>query len=171
MATNASIVSVDEYLHTNYKPACEYIDGVLRQKPMPTRKHGLIQGRLVYLITMGFQDFEAASEVTVRIRTGKYLVPDLVVQRCDRIQDPYPSEPVHLCVEILSPEDLMSEIFAKCEEYHAWGVETAWVVDPEDRRAWEYRNGQRPAEVSGSGSLTADGISISLSQLFSVLRG
>jgi Uma2 family endonuclease len=91
------------------------------------------------------------------------------VQRRDRIQDPYPSEPVHLCVEILSPEDRMSKILAKCEEYHTWGVETAWVVGPEAQRAWEYRQGQRPTEVSGSGSLTADGISISLRELFSVL--
>jgi Uma2 family endonuclease len=136
---------------------------------MPTRKHGLIQARLAHLITRAFQDFEAASKVTVQIRTGRYLVPDLVVQRCDRIQDPYPSEPVHLCIEILSPGDRMSEIFAKCEEYHAWGVETAWVVDPEAQRAWEYRSGRRPAEVPGSGSLTADGISISLPEIFSVL--
>jgi Uma2 family endonuclease len=169
MATGASPASVEEYLRTNYKPACEYTDGVLRQKPMPRRKHGLLQGRLAYLIALSFPDFEAASEVTVQIRTGKYLVPDLIVQRRDRIQDPHPSEPVHLCVEILSPDDRMSEILAKCEEYHAWGVETAWVVDPEAQRAWEYRSGQRPAEVSGSGSLTADGISISLPELFSVL--
>ncbi len=170
MATGASTVSAEEYLSTNYKPACEYLDGVLRQKPMPTWKHGLLQGQLLMLLNHGFRRFVAGTEVTIRIRTGKYLVPDLIVQCRDRIQDPYPSEPVHLCVEILSPDDRMSEILAKCEEYHAWGVETAWVVDPDAQRAWEYRSGQRPAEVSASGSLTADGISISLQDLFSVLR-
>jgi len=168
MATGA-LVSVEEYLSTNYKPACDYIDGVLFQKSIPTRKHGFIQTRLAQLINVGCSDFEATSEVTIRIRTGKYLVPDLIVQDRSRIQDPYPTEPVHVCVEILSPEDRFSETLAKCEDYLAWGVETTWIVDPESRRAWEFRKGPRPTEVPPTGSLTASGISISLPELFAGL--
>jgi len=169
MASGLALVSEQEYLRTTYKPACDYIDGVLRQKPMGTRKHGRLQTHLGRLIDEGFPEFEAASEVTVKIRTGRYYVPDLIVQRRDHIQDPYPTEPVHLCVEILSPEDRISEIFAKCEDYHEWGVEMTWVIDPETRRAWEYRKSQRPAEVPPGGSLTAEGISIPIQDLFSVL--
>jgi Uma2 family endonuclease len=169
MAAVTTPVSVEEYLSTNYKPACEFIDGVLRQKPMPTRKHGLLQARFAQLVNVGFPDFEAASEVTVQIATGKYLVPDLIVQQRSNIQEPYPSAPVYLCVEILSPADRMSEVLAKCEEYHAWGLETAWIVDPEARRAWEYINGLRLSEVPESGSLNAGEISIPLREAFSVL--
>jgi len=63
----------------------------------------------------------------------------------------------------------MSEVLAKCEEYHAWGVEVAWIVDPESKRAWVYRSGQRPMEVPPAGSLAADGISILLQDALSVL--
>jgi len=168
MAT-AALVSVEEYLATTYKPACDYVDGVLYQKPMATRKHCSIQIRLGQLVNIGFPGFEAGSEQTVWIRPGKYLVPDLVVQDRSRIQDPYPTEPVHLCVEILSPEDRISAVIAKCEDYHAWGVETVWIVDPENPRAWEFRKGQWPVEVPLTGSLTAPGISISLNELFSAL--
>jgi Uma2 family endonuclease len=163
-------VSVEEYLATSYKPACDYLDGVLRQKPLPTRKHGVLQGRLAQLINVGFPDFEAASEVTVRIRPGLYLVPDGIAQQRGHIQDPYPTKPVHLCIEILSPDDRMSEVLAKCEEYHAWGVPTVWIADPENERAWEYRAGQRPKDVPVDGSLTADGIVVALSEAFSVLH-
>jgi Uma2 family endonuclease len=169
MASGTALVSEQEYLSTNYKPACDYIDGVLRQKSWGNRNHGVTQGLLASLIWKEFRDFQPAIEVTVKIRAGKYFVPDLIVLRRDRIQDPYPTEPVHLCVEILSPEDRISETFAKCEEYHAWGVETAWVIDPEARRAWEYRQGQRPLDVSQTGTLTAEGISISMTDLFSDL--
>lgn len=165
MAAHPTLVSVEEYLNTDYKPACDYIDGVLRQKTMPAWKHGRVQVRLGLLIEQSFPQFVAGSEITCQIRTGKYLVPDLIVQRRDRIQDPYPTEPVHLCIEILSPADRMSEVLAKCEEYHAWGVETAWIVDPDARRAWVYPGGERPLEVSPSGSLTADGISIPLADV------
>jgi Uma2 family endonuclease len=169
MATAAALVSVEEYLATTYKPACDYVDGVLYQKSMPTRKHGSIQIGLGQFINIGFPGFNASSEVNVRIRPGKYLVPDLIVQHRDRMQDPYPTEPVHLCIEILSPEDRISVVIAKCEEYHAWGVETVWIVDPENPRAWEFRKGQWPVEIPLTGSLTAPGISISLADLFSVL--
>ena len=169
MATGASLISVEEYLSTTYKPSCDYIDGVLRQKSMPTWKHGLVQARLVMLIIQGFRKFLAASETACQIRTGKYLVPDVIVQRRDRIQDPYPIEPVHLCVEILSLSDRLSETLAKCEDYLEWGVETTWVIDPEMQRAWEYRKGQRLSEVPSAGSLTAENITIPLVDLFSEL--
>jgi Uma2 family endonuclease len=96
-------------------------------------------------------------------------VPDVIVQRRDRIQEPYPEEPVHLCVEILSPEDRFGEVVLKCEDYLDWGVETAWIIDPESRRAWEFQKGQRPIEVSETGTLTAAGISVSMRELFSVI--
>jgi Uma2 family endonuclease len=118
---------------------------------------------------MGCAGLEVGIEVTCQIRPGKYLVPDVVVQDRNRIQDPYPIEPVHLCVEILSPSDRMSTVLAKCEDYHDWGVETVWIIDPEDPRAWEFQKGQRPQEVPLMGSLTAPDISISLPELFSVL--
>jgi Uma2 family endonuclease len=169
MASETALVSVEEYLSTNYKPACDYIDGVLRQKPMPTWKHGAIQGQLMALISLAFRQFIAGSEVAVKIRTGKYFVPDVIVQRRDRIQEPYPEEPVHLCVEILSPEDRFGEVVLKCEDYLDWGVETAWIIDPESRRAWEFQKGQRPIEVSETGTLTAAGISVSMRELFSVM--
>lgn len=169
MATGTTPITAEEYLRTSYQPNCEYIDGALRQKPMPTRKHGSVQIRIGRLLSDRFADFDAESEVTVRIRPEKYFVPDLIVQRRDHMQDPYPTEPVHLCIEILSPDDRLSEVLAKCEDYHAWGVETAWIVDPESRRAWEYRKGQLLTEVPAAGSLRAEGIEIPLAEVFSGL--
>ena len=127
-----------------------------------------MQGHLGSLLGQRFRDFETAIEVTVRIQEGKYRVPDVIVGHRDHVEDPYPVEPVHLCIEILSPEDRMSNIFAKCEDYHDWGVATTWIVDPESKQAWEYRRGLRPNEVVPDGSLTAEGISIPLRDVFSV---
>ena len=166
----ASGITVEQYLATSYKPACEYTDGVLHPKPMPTWKHGQLQTWLAQLIRTNFRWFAAGSEVTVRIREGKYFIPDVVVQTLGHIQDPHPTEPVHLCIEILSPDDRMSEVLAKSEEYHAWGVATVWIVDPDNERAWEYRSGHRIDEIAPGGSLTADGISIPLPEVFSVLH-
>lgn len=109
-----------------------------------------------------------SAELTVRIREGKYLVPDLGVQLRVKVQKPYPTQPIFLCIEILSPEDRFAEVLAKCDEYLAWGVTMTWIVDPELRRAWQY-SGRVPQEIASSGSLEAGEISVPLGELFSVL--
>lgn len=166
MASASTLVSAEEFLATTYKPACEYRDGVLQQKSIPTRKHSLLQFRIAQLILELFPEFEPAPELTVQIGNGRFLVPDVAVQNRNNIQDPYPTEPIHLCIEILSPTDRMSDTLAKCEEYHAWGVETAWIADPEERRCWEYRSFHRPMEIQPRGSLTAGKIAIPVDELF-----
>ena len=165
---DAPLVSVEEYLRRTSKPNCDYIDGVMRPKPWPDRAHGVVQGKLGSLL-MQFRDFQPCIELTCKMRDTMYLVPDLAVMRKERIQDPYPTEPVHLCIEILSREDRFSAILRKCEHYLDWGVDAAWIVDPESLRAWEYRRGHRPTEVPIAGCLTAEGISIRMADVFSVL--
>ena len=167
MAAVSTLISVEDYLAHETKPASEYEDGVLRQKPMPTWDHGVLQRRIGHLLNNA--DMVSASEVTVQIREGKFLVPDVIVQRRDAIQRPYPVLPVPLCVEILSPTDRISEALAKCEDYHTWGVAITWIVDPEERRAWLYRNGHRPEEVPANGSLVAEGVAIPLAEVFEAL--
>src|SRR5581483_6635380 len=94
-------VSVEDYLRRTEKPYCEYVDGVLYPKAMPTKLHGLIQFMLQALLRR--QRVEAVGEVQVRISSTQFLIPDVIAAPV--IQSPYPTEPVLLCVEILSPED------------------------------------------------------------------
>ena len=169
MSPTTTLMPVDEYLRTSYKPACEYRDGVLTQKPMPTRKHALFQFSVCRLIHELFPGLEAVTELTVRLSENRCLVPDVAVQRKDRIQDPYPTDPVHLCVEILSPDDRFSEVLAKCEEYLAWGVPMVWIIDPVNQVAWEFSPNRPLHEVSLDGSLTAPEIAIPLAEIFSAL--
>jgi Uma2 family endonuclease len=94
LANTPALVSVDEYLHRTDN--CEYIEGVLQAKAMPTKLHSLLQYALVGLLrSLGL---EALQKVTVRISATKYLVPDVIA--APRIQNPYPTEPVLLCIEI-----------------------------------------------------------------------
>ena len=40
-------ISVEEYLHTVYRPDCDYVDGVVEERNLGERDHSWIQGRLV----------------------------------------------------------------------------------------------------------------------------
>ncbi len=166
MTPVANLVSVDEYLATDYKPSCEYEDGVLYPKPMATFDHADILAEIMFYIRTHYPQRKALQELTVRVRENKYLVPDLAVLSQDQIQKPYPTEPVPLCVEVLSPGQGLGEILSKCEQYHRWGVPTAWVIDPVSRRAWVYHRGSLPNEVPADGNLEAEGISIPLAAAF-----
>jgi Uma2 family endonuclease len=161
--STVALVPVDEYLRRTEKPYCEYIDGVLCPKPMPTALHGLLQLLLAQLLTRA--GLKAAPEITVRLSPTKYLIPDVIAAK--HIQDPYPTEPVLLCVEILSPEDGLGATLAKCEQYHTWGVPYCWVIDPMKRTAWEYPAGGEPARVT---ELKAGEISVDVDELFAQLK-
>jgi len=165
MATGTA-VSVEEYLRTSYEPNCEYVDGVLVPKAMGTRKHGKVQSRLISLIEAAFPHYEAIPELTVRVTDSRFLIPDVGVDRRDNPQDPYPTAPIHLCIEILSPGDRLASVLEKCETYHAWGTPHAWVVDPQSRRAWQYSKGSDPCEVE---DLQAGDIHQRVADIFSTL--
>ena len=166
MSTTA-LVPVEEYLRLTEKPYREYRDGVLYAKSMPTKFHSLIQRMLTRLLEeVPFpKGTEPYPELTLRVSPSHYLIPDVAV--ADRFPGPYPTEAVRLCCEILSPDDRLGATFAKCEEYHAWGVPHCWVIDPVKRAAWEYPAGGEP--VRAVGALRAGEIQISLDRLFAAL--
>ena len=96
--------------------------GVLVQKPKPTWRHGRAQGRIYSLIDSRFNDFLVGTEVTVQVSEKKSLVPDLAVQHASMVQEPYPTKPIVLCIEILSPDDSLNDTLSKCDTYHRWGT-------------------------------------------------
>jgi Uma2 family endonuclease len=159
----ATLVSIEEYLRMTDKPNREYRDGVLYPKPMPTWLHGILQSVLCEMLRK--QGLYTGSEVSLRMSSSKVLVPDVIGART--LELPYPTEPVLLCCEILSPEDRLGAMLAKCEEYHAWGVPFCWVIDPVKRAAWEYHAAGEPNRATGE--LRAGEIVISLEELFAAL--
>ena len=165
--STGTLVSVEQYLSLEAKPAYEYLGGVLRQKQMPTSKHGIIQSLLSALLLIRAQRFTPMSEVRVRIREDEYLVPDLVVVPKGSVEHPYPTKPVYLCIEIASPADRPGQLLAKCEEYHKWGVPYCWVIDPERKSAWLYhRDSVEWTKLDGSGMLVAGEIELPLEDVF-----
>jgi Uma2 family endonuclease len=161
--STATLVPVEAYLRLTEKPYREYRDGVLYPKAMPTKLHSIIQRALVTMLQN--QGASAFPELTLRISATKYLIPDVAV--ADDFPGPYPTEAVRLCCEILSPEDRLGAMLAKCEEYHAWGVPFCWVIDPVKRAAWEYHSGGEP--VRATEALRAGDIAVSIGEIFAAL--
>ncbi len=167
MAT-ALRISVEEYLCSHYEPECELIGGELFQKPMGTLEHMDMETTLE-LILRRYQAMgkgRVAHELSIR-QGDDVRIPDLVFARPGaQFQNGILTDPPLLCVEILSPSQRPSELFAKCEAYHAWGVPHCWIIDPLKKLAWEYHQDSPVELIPITGSLRAGEITVGCNELF-----
>jgi Uma2 family endonuclease len=107
-----------------------------------------------------------AHELAIR-RGEDVRIPDLVFAAPEaRFEKGILIDPPLLCIEILSPSQRPSELFAKCEAYHSWGVPYCWIVDPIKKLAWEYHSEAPLKLLAPDASLQAGEISVGLSELF-----
>jgi Uma2 family endonuclease len=133
------MVKVEEYIarfaEGHEKPTCEYVDGELIPKPLGTKSRSHVQANISTLIRNRYgETFNPRTSLTTRLGHTKFYVPDIAIEDlANPIPGRYPgkSDPVLLCLEIVSPPDRVGKLFGKCEEYHKWGVPYCWVIDPE----------------------------------------
>lgn len=161
--STVALVPIAEYLRRTEKPNCEYRDGGLYPKAMPTSLHAWMQSLLILLLTG--RGKLAWAELTLRVTPSRFLIPDVAVVA--QLQFPYPAQAPELCLEILSPDDAMQATLDKCQEYHAWGVPTCWVIDPVKQKAWQC-SAVSEAQLA-TGTLHSGGLSLEINELFSAL--
>lgn len=138
--TTSTRVSVEEYLSTDYSPDVDYVDGELVDRNVGEKDHSkLAMAIAAYLYNRRPQyGIHVFPEIRVQVAPRRFRVPDISV-----VVGPEPPEqiltvPPFLCIEILSPEDRMSRVQKRIDDYLGFGVRYIWVVDPETARAWIY---------------------------------
>jgi Uma2 family endonuclease len=131
------------------KPYYEFWHGEAVQKSMPTWIHGLLQMILSSLLSEA--GYKAGSEVKLKIDPDFHPVPDVIATRRP-IEAPYPTKAVEIVIEILSDDDPMSRVLAKCRTYQSWGFEQIYVVDPQTRTVFRWID-QRLEETNTLASL------------------
>jgi Uma2 family endonuclease len=136
------------YLHTSFPDTDrEYREGDLVEGTEPDYLHGRTQ----LLLGIFFEALRrklsvyACTETRMKLREDLYLIPDIAVF--------WPSEPALLpdspplvAIEVLSPDDRLTAVREKLQEYRTWGVPHVWLVDPHSRRLYICDTGLR--EVS-----------------------
>jgi len=136
------LVSVDEYLNSSWHPDKEYVDGMLVDRIVPTFPHALLQRLLIRLFEQFEEPYrfvavpEARTQVVERAR---YRIPDVLF--CPR---PLPKgrivDVVPLAVmEIVSPEDRITETLERFRDYAAFGVTEIFLLDPENYTAHRFK--------------------------------
>jgi Uma2 family endonuclease len=135
MATS-TMVPLEEYLQTSYHPDCEWVDGELRERSVGNRSHGSVQKFFMRF----FLNLETElgilvySEVRTQVSQTNFRVPDVLVVRESDPYDDIVTKASLICIEVLSPDDRMIDIYDKIDDYTAMGVGAIWIVNPQRRR-------------------------------------
>ncbi len=131
------------------KPASEYIDGQILQKPMPQAKHSAIQGDLIPAINQALRPTQIA-RVFPELRCtfgGRSIVPDAAVFQWDRIQRDATGKVINQMfvapdwtVEILSPDQSQTKVVRNILHCLDHGTQLGWLIDPDDELIFVYRS-------------------------------
>jgi Uma2 family endonuclease len=146
-------LTLDEFLAIpETKPAGEYIDGKIIQKPMPQGKHSRFQGKLVSRINAVVEDPRVALAFPELRCTfgGRSTIPDISVFTWDRLPIDEQGDlentfttPPDWTIEILSPDQSQTKVVRNILHCLNHGCQLGWLIDPEDRSVFIYPPGQQ----------------------------
>jgi len=129
------------------KPASEFIDGEIFQKPMPKGKHSLVQRELTFAIDrpLSAQDLAQAFPELRCSFGGRSVVPDITVFKAERIpRDPdgtiandFEIAP-DWTIEILSPDQRHTKVVKNIVHCLNHGAALGWLIDPDERTIFAY---------------------------------
>jgi Uma2 family endonuclease len=132
-ARPVTLVSEEEYLGSQYEPDCELDHGVLIERNLGTERHSWLQAALAayFFRRRKAWGLNVYTEQRIRVKPGKYKLPDVCVVEGERPVTPVLEKAPLLVVEILSPEDKPLRVDRTISEWLEFGVEHVWVIDPE----------------------------------------
>lgn len=129
------------------KPANEFIDGQIIQKPMPQGKHSLIQTELIINLNAAFKPQRLArafSELRCSFG-GRSIIPDVTVFTSDRIPRDENGDIANVfaiapdwTIEILSPDQSQTKVTKNILHCLQNGTEMGWLIDPAERSIFVY---------------------------------
>ncbi|MBV8810847.1 MAG: Uma2 family endonuclease [Acidobacteriaceae bacterium] len=169
---STTLVSVREYLATNYRPDRDYVDGKLLERNVGEWDHSRLQALLLKALLKYEEELGVlvVPEQRVQVRASRFRVPDLCVVRGNPGEQILTRPPL-LCIEILSPEDAMSAMQERIDDFLAFGVENVWIFDPRRRKAyWADSTGVHEA-TTGTLEATGAPIRLDLHALWASLTG
>lgn len=149
--SSATLVSIQEYLATSFRPDRDYVDGELQERNLGEQPHSYTQVSLAaFLFNRQHQwGIRVLTEQRVRVSPTGFRVPDVCVLLVPASRDPIVRQAPFLCVEILSREDTVTRLNERISDYFQMGVRYVWVLDPLTRRAYCYTPGEMHEMLDG----------------------
>ncbi|HEY9747369.1 MAG TPA: Uma2 family endonuclease [Allocoleopsis sp.] len=182
--TPSKPLTLEEFLQQpETKPASEYIEGQIIQKPMPQGKHSSIQGELVPAINAVIKPQRLGRAFPeLRCTFGdRSTVPDISVftwQRIPRDQNGEVANSFAIApdwtIEILSPDQNQTRVTKNILHCLKHGAQMGWLIDPDEQTVFVYLPEERIQVFDESESLLpvpsfVAGLNLTVGDLFAWL--
>jgi Uma2 family endonuclease len=144
MAAQPSLITVAEYLKTTSDPDCEYVAGVIEERPVGEYDHATWQTILAAFFTARQIEWgiKARTELRVQVGPDNFRVPDVTLLSRTSPREQIITRAPLAVFEILSPEDLMARMLEKLADYERMGISAIWLIEPKKQLYYCYRGGQ-----------------------------
>jgi Uma2 family endonuclease len=152
------IITLDRFLQQQEtKPAYEFIDGYIYQKPMPQGQHSRLQLRLCNAVNIVAEEAPIALAFPeLRCTFGsRSIVPDLAVFRWERLPINVEGEIENvflICpdwvIEILSPDQAPMRVISNILHCLKQGTEIGWLLFPKERSLLLFQRDRQPIEIT-----------------------
>jgi Uma2 family endonuclease len=178
-------ITLEEFLQLpETKPASEYINGEIIQKPMPQGKHSRLQIQSANAINNVVESQKIALALPELRCTfgGRSIVPDVAVFAWSRIPvdengsianvfNTYPD----WTIEILSPDQRTTKVISNILHCLNHGTSLGWLIDPEELNVLVYPPNQQPIYLENEDDILpvpdlVKDLHLTLGQLFDWLK-
>ncbi|HYV62100.1 MAG TPA: Uma2 family endonuclease [Bryobacteraceae bacterium] len=163
-----TLISVEEYLRTSYRPDCDYVDGEVLERNVGEKDHSSLQKRMIlYLAAREAQlGICVFPEQRVQVSAKRFRIPDICVTLGEPDEQIF-TKPPFICIEILSPEDRWPRTQERIDDYLAMDVPYVWVLDPSTKTAYSATPAERTQQVTTGILKTLNpSVEVPLSEIF-----
>ncbi|MBN9391487.1 MAG: Uma2 family endonuclease [Chloroflexi bacterium] len=152
------IYTVEEFVNLpDDNKRYELIDGKLKEQTGFTCDHGRLSTDLLYELIKFLEGpnsvlGEALTNCAFELNSKTVVQPDAAFISAKRLagidsSKPFPGGP-DLVIEVISSDDIWSELISKIRLYQSYGVTLVWLVDPFDQSVFVYRPNQNAQLLS-----------------------
>jgi Uma2 family endonuclease len=169
--SSATIISVQEYLSTTYRPDCDYVEGEVRERNVGEYEHSNLQTGFASWLRARRREWNMRVLVEQRIRVAprRYRIPDICVIDRDQPIEPVFTRPPLICIEILSKDDRLRDMQERVTDYLNLGVPNVWILDPVSHHVYTCAQGEFREPVGGVLEVPGTAIRIPLDEIFAEL--
>ena len=135
-----TLVPLEEYLRTSYRPDRDYVDGEVLDRNVGERDHARLQREILFFFRMHMHALgvHVFPEQRIQGAANRFRVPDICVVAGPEPDEQIFHQPPLICIEILSQNDSLERMQERIDDYLSFGVRYVWVINPRTQRAWQY---------------------------------
>jgi Uma2 family endonuclease len=133
-----TLISLDEYLRTSFRPDCDFVEGEVVERNVGKRRDARAQARIAswFIQRQEVLSLDSLTELRMRVGPNRIRIPDVVVAQMPIPEEEVFTTPPYLCIEVMSPDDTVAALQDRLDDYLRFGVPNVWVVDPWKHRGW-----------------------------------